>query len=163
MTINEQLQSEPQDAPEQAAPAPPPEARQFDFWIGEWDLTWEGGGTGTDVVRATLDDFVIVQEFDGSNPSLRGMSVSAYDARRGKWQQTWVDNQGSYLTLFGGMQDGKMVLAMERELDGKQLIYRMVYYNIAGDHFDWDWERSEDAGHAWELLWRIHYQRKQSK
>jgi hypothetical protein len=24
-------------------PALPKEARQFDFWIGEWDLTWEGG------------------------------------------------------------------------------------------------------------------------
>ena len=99
MTTNDQPQSE-----SQVAPAPPPEARQFDFWIGEWDLTWEGGGTGTDVVRAVLDDFVIVQEFDGSNPALRGMSVSAYDARRAKWQQTWVDNQGSYLTLVGGMR-----------------------------------------------------------
>lgn len=23
---------------------------------------------------------------------------------------------------------------------------------------DWDWERSEDGGQTWQLLWRIHYQ-----
>jgi hypothetical protein len=37
----------------------------------------------------------------------------------------------------------------------------MVWYNIASDQLDWNWERSEDEGTTWTILWQIHYQRKQ--
>jgi hypothetical protein len=38
----------------------------------------------------------------------------------------------------------------------------MVFYNISDQSLDWNWERSADWGQSWELLWRIHYQRRAS-
>ncbi|MCA9955727.1 MAG: hypothetical protein KC434_13450, partial [Anaerolineales bacterium] len=74
------------------------ELRQFDFWLGEWDLTWGDDGRGTNVITAVLDNRVIKEEFDGTlSTPLQGLSVSTYNTQLGKWQQTWVDNQGSYL------------------------------------------------------------------
>jgi hypothetical protein len=37
---------------------------------------------------------------------------------------------------------------------------RMVFFNIGEIELDWQWERSEDGGENWNVLWRIHYRRK---
>jgi hypothetical protein len=79
----------------------PAEARQFDFWIGDWDAHWGDGARGTNIIRAVLDDAVILENFDGRpGTPLLGMSVSVYNAALGKWQQTWVDNQGVISILW---------------------------------------------------------------
>jgi hypothetical protein len=137
------------------------ERRQFDFWIGEWDLRWEKDGRGTNIIRTTLDGCVITEEFDGT-PSipLRGSSVSTFSRQLGKWQQSWVDNQAGYLDFVGEFKDGRMVLERKAMLEGKEIVQRMVWYNIAKEKLDWNWERSEDGGKTWKVLWKIHYSRK---
>ena len=135
--------------------------QQFDFWLGEWDVTWEGG-SGTNLVRRILDDKVIEENFDGRpGENLIGHSLSAYQPARG-WLQTWVDNQGSYLEFAGGWEDGKMILRREAVVDGQPCRQRMVWYNLAADEFDWNWERSDDEGATWRVLWIIHYQRRKA-
>lgn len=92
-------------------PCSTPEARQFDFWLGEWDLTWGEGGKGRNVITREYGGCVIQEKFDWQpGMDLQGMSVSTYDAKRGVRQQTWVDNNGSYLDLVGGFKDGKTTL-----------------------------------------------------
>ncbi len=138
------------------------ELRQFDFWLGEWDLTWSEDGRGTNRITAVLDNRVIQEEFDGTpSTPLRGLSVSTYNTQLGKWQQTWVDNTGSYLDFVGEFVDGKMILSRETTLEGKPILQRMVWYNIAEQTLDWNWERSGDGGETWQVVWQIHYQRKQ--
>ena len=52
-------------------------AKQFDFWLGEWDLTWGEDGRGTNRITLILDEQVIQEEFDGTPAiSLKGLSVS---------------------------------------------------------------------------------------
>jgi hypothetical protein len=145
---------------EQLQPCEAPEARQFDFWLGEWDLTWGEDGRGRNTVRSRYSGCVIEENFDGT-PSMvfRGMSISAFNARLKVWQQTWVDSQGGYIHLTGEFANGKMIL-FNRPLDSDgRVLFRMTFYNIGPDSLDWDWERSEDGGQTWELRWRIHYQR----
>jgi hypothetical protein len=36
----------------------------------------------------------------------------------------------------------------------------MVWYNIGRDQFDWNWERSDDEGQTWQVLWQIRYTRR---
>jgi hypothetical protein len=136
------------------------EARQFDFWLGEWDLTWGEGERGTNHISLILDGMVIQEEFDGPSISLKGLSVSTFNTRLGQWQQTWVDNSGGYLDFSGGFADGKMILSREADVEGKPIMQRMVFYNIAEDELDWNWERSGDGGETWQLVWHIHYQRR---
>ena len=138
------------------------ERRQFDFWIGEWEVSWGENQKGTNNIRSTLDGCVILENFDGTPAiALKGTSVSTYSPQAGKWQQTWVDNQGSYLDFAGGWRDGKMVLERQASIEGKSILQRMVWYNIQPDSLDWNWERSNDNGKTWELLWKISYRRKQ--
>lgn len=145
---------------EQTKPCRAPEARQFDFWLGEWDLTWGEDGRGHNSVRTRWDGCVIEENFDGA-PSMdfKGMSVSTYHPQTKQWQQTWVDSQGGYIHLTGGFADGRMTLVNQPLTSDGSVLFRMVFYNIQPDSFDWDWDRSEDGGTTWETRWRIHYRR----
>ena len=53
-----------------------------------------------------------------------------------------------------------MILVRDAVLEGKPVKHRMVFYNIAENTLDWSWERSDDNGATWTVLWKIHYQRK---
>lgn len=155
----------PVPAPAQTSgPCASPEARQFDFWLGQWDAVWEGG-TGANDIRRRFGDCVIEENFSGNMPNgeFLGHSVSVYDARSGQWRQTWVDNQGGYLLFTGGLgDDGIMRLYGEPvELaDGRSRLMRMSWVDVTDDAFDWNWERSFDAGETWEMAWQIHYTRR---
>jgi hypothetical protein len=86
-----------------------------------------------------------------------GKSFSVYNPAEKIWQQTWVDDQGGYLVFTGGMESNKMILSRKISRDDKELIQRMVFYNISKDDFYWNWESSEDSGVTWKLNWKIHY------
>ena len=132
---------------------------EFDFWLGRWDLTWEGG-QGINHIEAILDGRVIQERFETlAQDGLKGMSVSVYDERQACWCQTWVDNQGGYLDFTGGMQGDRMILSRVADIDGKQVHQRMVWYEIRRDGFLWNWERSLDEGKSWESMWVIQYLR----
>jgi hypothetical protein len=154
-------------------PAPPscsaPQFRQLDFWVGEWDLTWPGSKPdevqhGRNTIRKILDDCVIQEQFDGApDAPLRGMSVSTYNPGLKAWQQTWVDNQASYLDFNGEFTNGQMVLSRHaRNAKGDDIMQRMVFKNIQPDALDWSWEQSTDGGKTWSIMWPIHYARHKS-
>jgi len=134
--------------------------RQFDFWLGEWECTWGEDGRGTNHVLRIMDKKIIQENF--SSPDLEGMSVSSYDRERGIWCQTWVDNSGGYLDFTGKFDDSRMILSRDAVVRGEACKQRMVWHNIEADQFDWNWERSDDGGTTWRVIWQIRYKRKPS-
>jgi hypothetical protein len=145
-------------------PCTVPAASQFDFWVGDWDLTWDGG-YGANQIRKILGGCVIEERFNGrshdeNDPPFHGMSVSVYNEQLEQWQQTWVDNHGNYLDFVGGPVDDAMILQRETTTpQGEPLLQRMVFSQIEADSLEWSWERSKDGGQTWEPLWQIHYER----
>ncbi len=132
--------------------------QQFDFWLGEWDVTWGEDGKGTNRIERILEGKIIQENFIA--PDLHGMSVSSYDPERKLWCQTWVDNNGTYLDFTGKFEDGKMILTREAIVRGETCKQRMVWYEIQANKFEWNWERSDDSGNTWRVLWQIYYMRK---
>jgi len=153
----------------QTAPPTPgnraPEFHQFDFWVGEWELTWHdtanGTVTGTNHITKLLNDNVVHESFSDPTNNYYGQSWSVYHPQRKLWQQTWVDNQGGYLDFTGGMTDGKMILSRSFvNPAGKTVHQRMVFFDIAKNSLSWSWESSLDEGTTWKQQWLIHYKRK---
>jgi len=144
------------------SPCSTPEARQFDFWLGEWALSWADSGRGTNTISKELDGCVIRENFRAAGPkALVGMSVSSFDARTKQWKQTWVDNQGGYLDFVGEFAGGTMTLWRDAiDPKGNPVRQRMVFLNIERDSFDWNWQRSRDSGATWETMWAIKYRRR---
>lgn len=139
----------------------------FDFWLGEWELTWEDGdGTtahGTNRVERVLDGKVIKENFEaysGAYEGFKGKSYSVYQSQFGSWKQTWVDNSGGYLDFSGEFDGNKRIFKREgMNPQGQEILQRMVFYDVAEDSMTWDWEISEDNGETWQLRWRIFYER----
>ena len=157
---------------QQAAPATPPnpcavaEQKQFDFWVGDWDLTWPGPKAGETIhganrIQRIMDGCVVQENFANEATHYHGTSLSLFDTTAGKWKQTWVDSQGAYLDFVGEFKDGQMILQREAVgPNGAKFLQRMVWKNIAATEFDWSWEASQDGGKTWQVQWPIHYKRK---
>ena len=145
-----------QSAPQPAA-CTGPEYSQMDFWVGDWQLKWDGG-QGTNHITKDYGGCVIEEHFD-SQPAmnLQGHSVSILS--NGHWRQNWVDNEGSYFDLVGGPQtDGNFVLENVRAND-KTPYRRMMFENIKPDSLTWHWQGSDDQGKTWKDRWVIEYTR----
>lgn len=151
------------------SPCTSAEARQFDFWLGKWDLSWpaeqtggENGdkGTGTNRLERLFGDCVIEENFSTSDGKFMGRSLSVYDEKEGLWRQTWVDSSGGYLVFTGGMNHGEMELRTASvERDGETVVSRMVFTDIAANSLTWHWQGSRDGGETWKELWTISYVR----
>jgi len=137
-----------------------PEFHQLDFWVGIWDVRWDGGH-GVNKISRTMDGCVIEEDFreDAAAGDLHGRSLSMYNARTGLWRQSWVDDQGGFFSLTGGPRGPDFVLEDIR-IDDKSPYLRMVYTDIKPDSLTWHWQKSEDHGAHWQDNWVIHYRRK---
>ncbi len=142
----------------------------FDFWIGEWDLTWKDpdGSTaqGKNSITKILDGKVIRENFialTGQSKGFKGESFSILDNRTGAWKQTWVDNQNSYLPFTGGSEDNGKTRFFSQEFTNKKgglVKQKMVFRDITKERFVWDWMNSADSGKTWNTQWSINYTRK---
>ena len=150
----------------QQPPCSSEQAKQFDFWVGTWDLEWTDTKgqkqKGTNTINKILGGCVIEENFSTSGPQpYLGKSHSLFDTRNGLWRQTWVDSGGSYLDLAGEFKDGKMTLHREgTDPKGNKLLFRMTFSNIKPDSFLWDWESSADGGKTWKTNWQINYKKR---
>jgi hypothetical protein len=143
---------------EAAGEALPPDEREhdLDFWIGEWELTWDGGST-RNIIRPILGGRALLETFDGGPAvDLRGISVSAWDRLRGEWVQLWVDNTGNAFDLHGGLRGESFELRTEPDADG--LMRRMLFSDISADGLDWEWSRGAPES-GWQPLWQVRYRR----
>jgi hypothetical protein len=142
----------------------PFDGTELDFWLGEWDCTWEGGH-GSNRIERAFANTVIHEHFhaepdaDGSG-ELRGESWSVFSPRRSIWRQTWVDDQGSYLDLVGDRFDGAFAFVRDAPEIGTRGRQRMVFRDVQPDRFRWTWEASLDGGETWTLRWEIAYRRR---
>ncbi|HEY3644055.1 MAG TPA: hypothetical protein VGM16_01845 [Gammaproteobacteria bacterium] len=114
-----------------ATPAPvpcsTPEYRQFDFWLGDWDVSVAGKTGGHNHITSEYGGCVLQEHWTGSGGSV-GSSFNIYDPVRKVWHQTWVDNGGTLLEIEGGMKDGSMVMTGEQlQPDGKKLLNRITW------------------------------------
>ncbi len=156
----------------EAVPAAPaacagPEFRQLDFWLGDWDATWNASpgtpaGAGSNHITKSYDDCVIEEHFDGHpGQHLMGHSVSVYLAPAKEWRQTWVDNEGGYIDLKGGPSAKRdFVLTTLPRADNAHAS-RMLFTDIRPNSFTWRWQKTID-GKTWADSWVIAYTRKKS-
>ncbi len=153
----------------QSQPKPPskpcgtqPEYRQLDFWIGEWDVEVKGQHAGNSSIQMILDKCVILENWAGSK-GMNGKSFNIYNAAKGKWQQTWVDDTGGVLEFTGEFKDGAMrFLAEVPGKDGSKTLNRMTFTPLDGGRVRQLIEASKDDGKTWTVSFDGLYIRKKA-
>ena len=122
-------------------PCTAPEYRQFDFWIGSWEVYSPNGQlAGRNVISASLNGCALHESWSSARGS-SGHSYSFYDAAGEKWHQTWIDSNGAPLYLDGGFVDGKMVMT-----DG---VNRITWTPLPEGRVRQHWETTSDYGATW--------------
>lgn len=139
-----------------AGPGLPAEAREFDFWLGQWDLVLGGGqGLATNHISSFgIDGGIALLEDYRQGPYL-GTSVSYYSPREGRWRQLWFDNMGGLLEFAGGTQGNKFVISGNVETTKT----RLVYSNITNRTLDQSYDVSPD-GVNWQSTFSARYTRR---
>lgn len=140
------------DGPRPAAPAKAcsgAEFRQFDFWIGEWDVVnQQGRPAGTNRITDIESGCALLERWTGAGGAT-GTSLTFYDRADGRWHQAWMDGKGQALRLSGGCRGSRMVLESTRA-EGR--VERVSWTRVEGGRLRQVWESSSDEGKTWTVV-----------
>lgn len=143
------------------APCTAEEHRQFDFWIGEWDVFGpDGSVAGTNTIESILGGCVLTETWTGAAGGT-GRSLNMFYKSDGKWHQTWVDGRGGRLDIAGKLVDGKMTMWGEMPArDGGWVMHKITWHPLEGGDVRQHWQASRDGGTTWKDLFNGTYKRK---
>jgi hypothetical protein len=145
-----------------AKPCQAVEHRQFDFWVGTWDVFGPAGKkVGENRIELIADGCALFEQWSGNGGST-GRSLNIYDATDRRWHQTWVDNSGTLLVLAGGLVERSMVMSMSgpHPTDPNATALQRIAWTPAGDGSVRQlWELSSDGGRTWTVLFDGRYVR----
>ena len=136
------------------------EYRQFDFWVGEWNVhTPDGKLAGTNRIEREYDGCVLHERYDTAR-GYKGESLNTYDTGRKVWHQTWVDNQSTLLLLNGGLRGASMVLEGQTvAASGQTTRHRITWTPNSNASVRQHWESTDEKG-QWSTLFDGLYTRK---
>ncbi|MGH6609140.1 MAG: hypothetical protein ACRECQ_02695 [Burkholderiaceae bacterium] len=127
------------------------EHRQFDFWLGEWDVTQNGKAAGRNTIQSILNGCAISEDWSGTG-GFRGNSLNFYNADTKRWHQTWIDSQGQSLALDGQLEGGSMVLQ-----SAGTPRHRITWTPMPGKTLRQVWQVQETPGAEWKTLFDGRY------
>ena len=151
----------------QAPPAPPPPActaaehRQFDFWVGNWDVYRTGTETlaGRNHIEKIYDGCTLRENWTPVRGGPGG-SLNMYDPADKRWHQTWQDSSNSRVEFDGGLVGEKMILTGHwRGIGGpgKDALVRMTYTPNRDGTVRHVGDQSLDHGLTWTTAWDLTY------
>jgi hypothetical protein len=153
----------PRGAPTTAPASPCPskaEYRQFDFWLGEWDVTDHGEKIATSSIQNIIGGCVVFENYSQAN-GYTGKSFNFYDASLGKWRQTWVDAFGNASEFSGEFRDGAMRYEGEtHRAEGRRVLRKMILTRLDDNRVRQYSERSLDGGKTWAVAYDYIYTRR---
>ncbi len=144
--------------------------RQFDFWVGEWDvnlrmiqkdLSWKDSVKAKAKIYPILDGKAILELWD-SKP-IKGFSLRYYDPDQKKWvlYLNWPSNSRSTIgSLSGSFRHGRgQFFSTSQQPGGKEMISRYTFCDITAKSLRWDDAFSRDGGKTWTNNWIMEFSR----
>ena len=137
-----------------------PEFRQFDFWIGEWEVkNTQGQPAGKSKIELMLGDCIIYENWTSALPNIySGKSFNLYNSVTKKWMQTWVDDKGAVLEFIDGEYKDNKLTFITRP-DPQNQITRLTFYNLNPDLVRQLFEVTNDEGKTWTTTTDLFYNR----
>jgi hypothetical protein len=135
-----------------AAGCPASQYRQFDFFVGHWNV-YDGQGklVGTDVVKTELKGCVISERFTGNDGGI-GIGLSGYQPATRTWYQDFMGDDGLLVTLRGRPSgSAAMVLNGDDYRHGKHRLDRGVW-TVRRNEVEELWTGSTDGGKTWTTI-----------
>ena len=143
-----------------------PESRQWDFWVGSWEVRPHGADKvfAHSLIEKRYSGCAIRENWMplGREVAGGGGSLSLYDPARKQWRQVWLDSTGTRVDLDGGFKDGVMAITGNWPNYaglGKDALVTMRYQLLPnGEVRQWA-EHSVDGGKTWQAGFDFRYRR----
>src|SRR5262249_15005317 len=134
--------------------------RQFDFWVGSWDVfdAKSGERAGQSLIEKLYGGCVLRENW--SEPGFTGGSLNIYAAIDHKWHQTWMDQSGALREFVGGIDGGKMILVAKsalRQDPAHNVLVRMTFTPNADGSVRQFSDYSKDDGATWAFRYDYIY------
>lgn len=138
-------------------PCSAPEYRQFDFWLGNWEVRDPAGNVvGHNDVTSHLDGCMLMESWT-SVAGHAGMSMNYFEPTDSSWNQIFIDNTGvpsSWPPLKGKLVDGKMVLSSPAGVTPQT---RWIWSKTGDGRVRQMAEQLSDDGKTWTVIWDSYY------
>lgn len=139
--------------------------RQFDFWLGEWNVVATQGEApvGNSRIELILGDCVIQENWTSiGNVGYSGKSYNIYNIALKRWEQYWVDNAGGNIFFYGGLKDGVLDYWTDElpQPDGKKLRRHLQFIPQGKNRVRQFSQGSTDGGKTWQVEYDFTYNRK---
>jgi len=153
--------SAPQRAPTPCADAA--ERHRFDFWIGEWEVTTQGGTrVGSSVVQSVSGGCALLENWTSARGG-QGKSLNAYNPAVGQWQQYWIGQDGNPTEFRESSWSGPSIVFRARAattgstpVSESRLTFTPVDSVTVRQHG----EQSTDGGATWKTQYDFYYHKK---
>lgn len=137
-----------------------PEWRQFDFWVGEWDVyTPQGQLAGNNVIQNAENGCVLIENWTGGLGGT-GKSINFYDKDISKWRQIWVANNGTITEFAGNYDEKERIMKLYGEThprNGQKILRKLFFYNLEPGKVRQYSEQSTDDGKTWNVAYDFTY------
>jgi hypothetical protein len=148
-----------------AAAVPPcesrPESRQFDFWLGEWNVLSAGETVATSRIEKGASGCLILESYQQPD-GFSGRSINFYDPVLARWRQTWGDSTGNASEFVGDFRDKAMRFEGETHATGgRKVMRRMSLFDLGNGEVRQYSEKSLDGGRTWAPHYDFKYVRKE--
>lgn len=164
----------PSAAVAQTSPPPPaanpaercqlPGARQFDFWIGTWDVHTAQGPAGVNTIEPILGGCALQENWTslggGDGKSFNWIDRNSAAAPR--WRQIWIDAQGNTIDYYDGrLEEGEMRFRGHTfSATGDSIPQRLTFIPVSPDTVRQVMQQSNDGGATWVVTWDGTYVRR---
>ncbi len=141
-----------------------PENREFDFWLGEWNVETTQGAVpaGKSKIELILGDCVVQENWQSDGNPYSGKSYNTYNAALKRWEQYWVDNSAGNIFFYGGLKDGVMDYWTDEipQPTGPPLKRHLQFFKLSPDKVRQFSQGSTDGGKTWTPEYDFTYVRK---
>jgi hypothetical protein len=138
-----------------------PEYRQFDFWVGEWNVF---NPAGTQVGKSRIDRIVgdcIILENWTSGAGSDGKSFNKWNPQLKRWEQFWASEAGETTFFYGKLEGKNMVYKTDAfpQSDGSKQERRLTFFDLGPDEVRQFSEISTDGGKTYKTEYDFTYRR----
>ena len=138
------------------------EYRQFDFWVGSWDVYPTGSSqlVAHSLIESVYNGCGVRENWMPLKVQNSGGSLNIYVLAEKVWRQTWIDSSGARVDFKGGLIGKAMVLEgywQDFVAPGKGALVRMTYSQASDRSVRQLGEASEDNGKSWHSSFDFTY------
>ena len=146
-----------------AAPCDDAEFKQFDFWLGDWDVASavDGVHRGNSHISKEMGGCVVWENWTSAGSPYFGKSYNTWNPNLKRWEQYWVDTSAGVMFFHGELKNNIMDYWTDDvpQAGGGTLLRHLQFFNLSPGKVRQFSQGSTDSGKTWHTEYDLIYTR----